>query len=285
MTGGVTRDLPEASLSDATHRRASGWVRILLALLGATGVSLWLARDVVLARAGAWLVVEDPIARVDAIVVSYGGARAAALEAARLYRRGIAPTVVLASWREDPLDAEVAALGIPFAGPTALLQAVLEHGGIPPQAIETLPARVDGTRAEIAAIASFARARHPRTLLFITARSHTARARWLLRGALPDGVRVLVRSSASDQFSPRSWWRSREQSREVVLEYLRWLDSWLWPHVPEYRAERLGSAQGGRFCRPRWRNGVVTARTVPQGSGMPLAMRFGGGQAPIGDAG
>jgi hypothetical protein len=56
----------------------------------------------------------------------------------------------------------------------------------------------------------------------------------LLRRALPAGTRLLVRAPRTDRFHADSWWRSRENSREVVTEYLRWFntlilrDPWSW---------------------------------------------------------
>jgi hypothetical protein len=49
-------------------------------------------------------------------------------------------------------------------------------------------------------------------------------------------VRVAVRSAPYDPFSADDWWRSRDASREVMAEYLRWVNTAI-----------LGDAWGARL--------------------------------------
>ena len=44
---------------------------------------------------------------------------------------------------------------------------------------------------------------------------------------LPAATRLLVRAPRTDRFSADSWWRSREESREVFMEYLRWFNTFI----------------------------------------------------------
>jgi uncharacterized SAM-binding protein YcdF (DUF218 family) len=199
-------------------------LRTALALL-LVAAALWLARRPLLVAIGGALVAEDAVAPVDAIVVSNASARADALEAARLYREGISARLVIAEWERDPLDTEVQRLGVPYLDSTALARAILERSGVPPAAITVLPGSAAGTEDEVAAAAAYVRAHDLTSLLYLAPRSHTARARWLLRRRLPPPVRVAVRSARLDAFTVDGWWRSRDQSREVMAEYLRWLNS------------------------------------------------------------
>jgi uncharacterized SAM-binding protein YcdF (DUF218 family) len=161
------------------------------------------------------------------IVVSMSDIRADAVEAASLYRRGMGAAVILPTIRNYPIDDEIRRLGVPYPSPTALAAAILEYGGVPKSAIDVVPDAVDGTDTEVAAVTAFVRQRMPRSVLFLTARSHTARARWLLRRQLPVQVQLTVRSPRSDGFAPDTCWHSREQSRDVVMEYLRWVNTLL----------------------------------------------------------
>lgn len=178
---------------------------------------------------------------MDVIVVSNAIARADTLAAATMYHDGVSRRIVLPWWQPDPLDLEVQALGVPWLPPTDLAIAILEKKGVPHDAVEVLPDPVDGLNAEIASIARFAAARRPKSLMFITARSHSRRARWLLQRVLPEGTTIVVRSASSDSFDPRTWWQSRSGGREVAMEYLRWLNTFVlhdpWAHgiaaVPE----------------------------------------------------
>ena len=199
-------------------RRALRLAVALAALLGAG----WVLRHQLLERAGALLIAEDPIAPVDVIAVSNARPAEDAFEAAALFRRGVASRVIVPTAVRPPIDEDIRRLGIAFPSTPELVRGILERSGVPPGAITMLPGAVDGTTAEVAEIARFARERRPASLLFLTARSHTARARWLLRRQVPEGTRVLVRGADGDGFMPATWWHDRELGREAALEFLRW---------------------------------------------------------------
>jgi uncharacterized SAM-binding protein YcdF (DUF218 family) len=200
-------------------------LRIAVTLVALAAVVLWLGRRPLLGAVGRALVAEDPLVPVDAIVVSNAAARADALEAARLYRDGVSTRVVVPTWAPDPLDAELRCLGVPVLDVTALARAILDRSGVPPSAIATLPGAAAGTEDEIAAVADHVRMAGLRSLLYVAPRSHGARARWLLRRRVPAHVHVAVRGAVVDHFDPDRWWSSRDASREVMAEYLRWLNS------------------------------------------------------------
>jgi uncharacterized SAM-binding protein YcdF (DUF218 family) len=190
---------------------------------------------------GTPLAVEDPVAPVDAIVVSNAIARADTLTAAALYHDGVSTHIVLPWWQPEPLDLEIQALGVPWLPPTDLAIAILEKKGVPRTAVEVLKDPVDGLNAEVASVGRWAQARRPQSLMFVTARSHSRRARWLLERVVPAGTKIVVRSSTSDPFDPHAWWQSRAGGREVAMEYLRWVNTFVlhdpWgtaiPVVPE----------------------------------------------------
>lgn len=187
--------------------------------------ALWLARRPFLTAVGGALVADDALVPADVIVVSSASARADALEAARLYAAGISPRLVIAEWVREPVDVEIERLGVPFLHVTALARAILERSGVPPSAITVLPGAASGTEDEVAAVAAYVPDAGIRSVLYVGPRTHTARARWLLRHRLPPSVRVAARGPAADDFAADGWWRSRDQSREVMAEYLRWLNS------------------------------------------------------------
>jgi len=193
-----------------------------LGLLGLTGAA-WSERVTLLRKMGTAIVHEDVLGPADVVVVSNAAVRAGALEAAGLFRAGLARAVVIPTWPDEPLDDDLRRLGVPVLGPTRLARTILARRGVPARAVTMLPEPVDGTGAETAAVARFVRARGVRSVLFLTARSHTARARWLLARRLPAGVRSAVRSPRRDPFDPQRWWCDHGASREVAFEYLRWL--------------------------------------------------------------
>src|SRR5262249_7572223 len=204
--------------------RHSVCVTVLLLVIATAGAG-WYKRHAVLARLAHILVAEDPLVPVELVVVSNANAKTTALEAAHLYRAHLSSQIVLTTWVVQPIDEELRRLGIFCLHPTEAARTILERSGVAPEAIVVLPDSVDGTETEIAAVVAFALQNRPKSLRFITVRSHTARARWLLRRGLPPDIRVSVGSSRFDPFSTASWWQRRDQSREVMSEYMHWVNT------------------------------------------------------------
>ncbi len=194
---------------------------------GAVLATLWLGRAAVLTRVGSALVSEDDAGTADVVVISNACTRECALDAAHAWRDGQAGRFVVARWVVNPADREIRALGVPLPDAVDVARGVLEKSGVPPERIEILEDGVDGTNPEIAAVARWATRQRPGTILFMTARTHTARARWLLRRSLPADSRPLVRGPRSDRFVAGTWWHDRNLAREVAGEYLRWANSLL----------------------------------------------------------
>lgn len=215
-------------------RRSRALVIILLVIVG--GASAWFARRPALRGLGAFLVTEDQLVPGGLAVVSNASVRAGALEAIRLFHDGIVSQVLIPEEPHDPLNEQLRQIGVPALGASELMRSILEHGNVPARAIVVLPGGADGTGAEVARVATFVREHRAQRLLFITARSHTARAAWLLRRALPDDVQVAVHSPPADAFDPAGWWQHPDQSREVVTEYLHWANvlarPGLWSRAP-----------------------------------------------------
>lgn len=218
--------------------RLSRRLRLAVAVAALAAVA-WLGAEPILTAVGAALIVEDPVAPVDVVVVSLAAARADAFEAADLYRAGVAPRIVLCRWQREPLDEELERLGVPWLPVHELAAAILRQRGVPTTAIQMLDTPIDGLNSEIAAVAELVHATRPASLLYVTAPSHTRRARWLLRRLLPEGTVLRVRGAVRDGFSPDGWWRSRDHSREVAMEYLRWANTFglrdLWRSSPPPR--------------------------------------------------
>jgi len=202
-------------------RRRLVWLLPLIV----TVTAAWASRDAMLSGAGRLLVSEDPLEPVDVIVVSAASAAADAIEAGRLYRDGYGTEILVPAWVPEPLVPTIRDLGIPYFASTELVTIILEHSGVPAAAVQVLPDVVDGTESEIAAVAAVSKLRRPASLLFITARDHTSRARWLLRRELSPATKVIVRAPRTDPFHAESWWQSRELTRGVLTEYLRWVNT------------------------------------------------------------
>lgn len=204
--------------------RAWKSARAFIVLVTVT-IVFWLVHEPVLRGFGGLLAANDPVGHADVLVVSQASGRAAAFEAARLYRAGTAPRIVLPSWTVDPLDERVRSLGIPFLSIPDLAHAILVKSGVPERSIVQLPDRVDGSDTEVAAVTRYLREAHVASVVYIAPATHVARVRWMLHHQLPTSVRVMVRSPDDDGFAVDGWWRSRDQAREVMSEALRWANT------------------------------------------------------------
>ena len=216
-------------------------MRLWLALVASALIAVWLARVPILRAVGDTLVAEDPLGPADVIAVSHANVRASALEAAALYRDGFGRRVVVAEWRREELKRRLDELGVVVPAPHELVVSILERSGVPSEAIAVLPGGVDGTNAELTVYIRFANREKPGTLLYVTSRSHTARAAWRLRREAPSETRILVRAPRTDDFHVDSWWQRRGSTREVMTEYLRYFNSYaLGDHWRGRRASRAG---------------------------------------------
>jgi uncharacterized SAM-binding protein YcdF (DUF218 family) len=168
------------------------------------------------------LVARAEVERADALVVLSGSAAYAerAAEAARLFREGRAPLVlltddgVLGGWSEaeqrNPRFVELAA-------------AELQRGGVPAESITVLDARPTSTHDEAAAVRAYAAERDFRTLLVVTSSHHSRRALWTWRRVFRgSGVRVgLEPAEGARTPGAWTWWLSAAGWRQVAGEYVK----------------------------------------------------------------
>lgn len=197
----------------------------------------WLATAVVVALpllgiagfvAGRALVVADPLpSHADAIVVMAGSVSDRILEAARLYRQGVAPLVVITHERLPRGGATLRARGVRLPESHELARRGLRELGVPDGAIRDLPRRARSTRSEARVVARWACKAGLTSLVVVTSPSHTRRARLLLRQALAPDVALAVRPAPAAMYRGARWWEDRRAAKEVLSEYQKLGNFWL----------------------------------------------------------
>jgi uncharacterized SAM-binding protein YcdF (DUF218 family) len=205
-----------------SQRRASRKRRFWI--VTAVLLILALAGLIVFRGIGRWLVVQDPLEHSDAIVVLSGGMPQRALEAARIYRQGMAPEV----WITRPASPSesLGTMGISFEGEESYSRAILVHEGVPETAIRILtPVIVNTVDEERATIAEMQATRASRVII-VTSPPHTRRVRTLWRKLAPAGLVLIVRPATEDGFDADHWWRTTQDSLAVVRETLGLLNAW-----------------------------------------------------------
>jgi uncharacterized SAM-binding protein YcdF (DUF218 family) len=239
-------------------------MRVALVVVLALGAAVLL-----LPLAGRTLVVADPLpASADAIVVLAGSIRDRALEAAAIYRDGVAPRVVVTREASPSGATALKASGVELPESDALTRSALIGLGVPPRAIVTLRRRAQSTASEARTIARWACAHGMRRLVVVTSPAHTRRARAILVRALGPDIAVAVRPARADHFAGRRWMRVRRDAKLVLSEWQKLLHHWLverWQIRPCGGLRRRAAATAQADCAADF----VAAAT--SGASSPLA--------------
>ena len=200
-------------------------MRLRLSILIAAAVVVGM---VVVSAAGRWLVVADPLpAAADAIVIMAGSIPDRSLEAADLYRSGLAPRVVITRERLGQAGSLLHAHGIRLPEGDDLTRTVLTGLGLPDAAIVRLRRRTRSTKSEARTIARWACRHQMHDLIIVSSRAHTRRARLILRQSLGPSVHLTMRPSRYDPFAAGRWWRVASSAKQVLSEYEKLAHYWL----------------------------------------------------------
>lgn len=186
---------------------------LLLVILTLTFVALLLValHRPLLTAAGRFLIVADPLDRADVIVVLSGGRSDERVgQAAALFRRGLAPLVLL-SGGESLMGISV---------PDLLRRQALAHG-VPERAL--LYERSSTSTAEQARfLRPLLEDRGVRRAIVVTSSYHTRRTRLLFRRTFEgSAVEIRVYPVQQDWYRPEEWWTREQDTETVVLEYIK----------------------------------------------------------------
>jgi len=224
MTASRTEDLPASPPAGVGNiqravRRRHRRIICLSFLVVLAGAFLW-----AILRAGVWLVVQDPLAPAQAIVVLSGRMPDRAVEAARLYHQNVAPQV----WVSQPASVapQMAEMNIPFVGEDFYNQRVLLALGVPTDAIRILPEPSANTAQEVDQIARLAHSTGARAVMIVTSEPHTRRVRYIWRRLVGDSLQLIVRHPLDDPFDAPRWWRDTGDALDVVREWLGLANAW-----------------------------------------------------------
>ncbi|MEK6334146.1 MAG: YdcF family protein [Acidobacteriota bacterium] len=175
------------------------------------------------------LIVKADLPSADAIVVLSGSStyRERAAWAAKLYREGRAPIVILTNdsliggWdrveERNPYFYELAAKE-------------LQQGGVPAEKIQVVSEIALGTYEESLGLRDYATAHKLKRLLIVTSAYHSRRALWSMRRASErSGIEVGLDSPPPGWQTPAPsiWWMRGKGWRVVAGEYVKMIYYWL----------------------------------------------------------
>lgn len=200
--------------------RPPRWATILLVFAAASAavVAFTPAREPLLRAAGWALVVSEPVADAEIIVISLDSAGAGALEAADLVRGGIATRVAVFTDPPSGEDHEFIRRGLPYEDASARQIRQLNWLGVTD--VVQIPRIEAGTEGESQVLAPWCDQHQFRSIVFVAARDHSRRVRRILDRVMKGHpTRVLVRSARYSSFDPDRWWETRDGVRTEIVEF------------------------------------------------------------------
>lgn len=186
----------------------------LAAILAALTLAVAVAGEPMLAGVGRWLAWPDPLPpAADALVVISGdphGLREG--EAARLWREGLAPVIIVSG---GPIAWETIAARV--------MERHLQDLGIPPDVI-WVEGKASSTAENALLTLPLAEALGARTVVVVTSNYHVRRARLAFRRVYePAGIQVAVHGAPDPGFLPDRWWREGSGREYGLLELMKLL--------------------------------------------------------------
>jgi len=180
-----------------------------------------------LRRFGRWLVVADPLQPANAILVLGGCVPFRAMEAAAIYHQGWAPEVWLTQYPPTPEERVLASMGIEVPPENSYNRRVLEHLGVPSEAILVIEPGLDTATEVRNAAARMRSAPGKGVVILVTSKSHARRVKVLWRalvGSRPP--QAVVRYTADDPFVPERWFLNTRDVGLVAHEFFGLLNAW-----------------------------------------------------------
>jgi len=196
---------------------------VALALVLAVGY--W-QRAAILRSIGGQLIREDRLTPASAIVVLSGGVPARELEAADLFKQGIAPVILLPHDPERQGVLQLRGRGVAMETELELRLRILRTLGVPSGAIVVLDPEIQSTDREAVVVVDYAASHQLSSLVVVTSAFHTGRVKMVYGRLLRErSIDVAVRKARAEAYAPDNWWHSRVGLRDGLIE---WQKLWLY---------------------------------------------------------
>jgi hypothetical protein len=198
-------------------RRRWGAMLIVVALAAAAVLAARSIRESVLRAAGGVLVVSEPVAPADIIVIATDSGGAGALQAADLVHSGIATRVAVFTDPPSGEDLEFIRRGLPYEDLAA--RQIRQLGSLGVTDVVKIPRSEAGSEGEGQALAPWSDRQQLRSIVFVASRDHSRRIRRVLNRAMKGhAARVVVQSERYSNFDPDRWWETRTGTRTEIIE-------------------------------------------------------------------
>jgi len=174
-------------------------------------------RTAALQAVGSALVVEDPMAPADVIVLTTDGDGPAVLEAVDLVHQGFSKTVAVFADPPDAVDLEFIRRGLPYEDLAARSMRSLNALGV--SHVIKIGRAVGGTEDEGQVLPQWCDENHFGSIIIVSTPDHSRRLRRVLHRAMRGHpTRVAVRFARFSTFQPDRWWQTRGGLRTGIIE-------------------------------------------------------------------
>src|SRR5208282_1920466 len=191
-------------------------ILVVLALAAFAIVAIRSLREPVLRAAGWVLVVNDPVAPADIIVLTLDSGGAGALEAADLVRSGISKRVAVFMDPPSGEDFEFIRRGLPYDDAGARQIGQLRSLGVT-DVVQI--SRIDGTEDEGRVLPRWCDEHNLRSIVVVATKDHSRRSRRVLDRVMKGHpTRATVHAAHYSSFDPDRWWETRGGVRTEVFE-------------------------------------------------------------------
>ena len=196
-------------------------LKILAILLILTVCVMYFAHPPILRELVSWLFVEDPLEAASAIIVLSGALPYRPLEAARLYKDGWAPRIVLTRGKRFKRYYALKALGLVYPEHHEVSRQVLLKLGVPDEAISVVEGEIHSTLSEAGQVLKALSPPEGTKLIVVTSKQHTRRARLIWNHVTSGQVTPIIRYPREDPtFVVEGWWRRNNEIEMAAHEFM-----------------------------------------------------------------
>ena len=197
-----------------------GPILVVLALAAFAIFAIRSLREPVLRAAGWALVVNEPVASADIIVLSLDSGGAGALEAADLVQSGIATRVAVFADPPSGEDHEFIRRGLPYEDAAARQIDQLKWLGVTD--VAQIPRADTETEGVAEVLSAWCDQHRFQSIVLVANRQHSRRLRRVLDRVMKcRSTRITVQPSRYSGFDPDQWWKTRAGVRIEIVELQR----------------------------------------------------------------
>ena len=159
--------------------------------------------------------INDPLAKADAIVVLGGGANFRAFETAQLYQAGWGRLILVMNSELRATDR----LGLTITE-AELVRRILLSNAVPAEAIHIVGTNLTSTHDEALTLKAWSKDSHAASFLIPTGPFHSRRVRWVFRKVFRDATARFTVTSI-DPKQCRDWWRHEKTLIDFQNEFVK----------------------------------------------------------------